>query len=473
MEMKNKPKDIFAIDMFFRGNQFKQIHFCLLLFFTLALSACEKISDRSPDNISPAAASIGLELIADNLVSPLSVVEAPDASNRLFIVDQTGKIWIVGADGNKIAEPFLDITSKLIALSPQYDERGLLSMAFHPDYKTNGKFYIFYTAPPKPGGPEPGENWDHVNRVSEFKVLSGNPDKADIGLERIVLENDHPQGNHNGGTIAFCADGFLYVSIGDGGGADDVGPGHVEDWYTINEGGNGQDIEANLLGNILRIDINCATGYLIPKSNPFVGKKGKDEIYAFGFRNPYRFSFDMGGDHQLFAGDAGQELYEEISIVTKGGNYGWNVKEGTHCFNTDNTTTDRPDCPDVDPDGRKLIDPVIEVNNVKNPAGGIAVTIVGGNVYRGKAIPEFDGRYIFGTFSQSPEDPTGELFIAQSKSSGLWSYEEIVLKDLPNDLGLFLKGFGQDLKGEIFITGSTQLGPSGNTGKVYKLAMVE
>jgi len=473
MKMKNKPKEIFAIDMFIGKKQLQGIYLFLLLSFTVAFSACDKISDNSPDNISPAAASIGLELIADNLVSPLSVVEAPDDSNRLFIVDQTGKIWIVGADGNKIAEPFLDITSKLIALSPQYDERGLLSLAFHPDYKTNGKFYIFYTAPPNPGGPEPGANWDHINRVAEFKVLSGNPDKADMGSERIVLDSDQPQGNHNGGTIAFCADGYLYVSIGDGGGGDDVGPGHVPDWYTVNEGGNGQDIEANLLGNILRIDVNCATGYLIPKSNPFVGKKGKDEIFAFGFRNPYRFSFDMGGQHQLFAGDAGQELYEEISIVTKGGNYGWNVKEGTHCFNTDDPTTNRPDCPDEDPDGRKLIDPIIEVNNVKNPAGGIAVTIVGGNVYRGKTIPELDGRYIFGTFSQSPEAPTAELFIAQSKSSGLWSYEEIILKDLPNDLGLFLKGFGQDLKGEIFITGSTLLGPSGNTGKVYKLAMVE
>jgi hypothetical protein len=287
------------------------------------------------------------------------------------------------------------------------------------------------------------------------------------------LEIDHPQGNHNGGTIAFCADGYLYISIGDGGGADDVGPGHVADWYAANEGGNGQDLDANLQGNILRIDINCATGYLIPKDNPFVNKLGRDEIFAFGFRNPYRFSFDMGGKHQLFAGDAGQGLYEEVSIVSKGGNYGWNVKEGTHCFNAADNTTELADCPDVDPDGRKLIDPIIEVNNVNNPKGGIATTIVGGNVYRGKDIPELDGRYIFGIFSQGVTAPDGKIFVSESKDSGLWSFEEIVLKDLPNNLGLFLKGFGQDLSGEIYLAGSTQLGPSGTTGKIYKLAMVE
>jgi glucose/arabinose dehydrogenase len=472
MEKKTTTLKNPVIDRVTGREVLRRIPLLNLIAALLILAGCEKISENPPDNISPAAASVGLKLIADNLVSPLSVVEAPDDSHRLFIVDQVGKIWIVKADGTKLPEPFLDVSSKMIALSPDYDERGLLSIAFHPQYKSNGKFFVYYTAPPKPGGPEPGANWDHVNRVAEFKV-SSNPDKADLGSERIVLDIDHPQGNHNGGTVAFCGDGFLYISIGDGGGADDVGPGHVPDWYTVNAGGNGQDLDANLQGNILRIDINCPTGYLIPKDNPFVGKLGRDEIFAFGFRNPYRFSFDMGGKHLLFAGDAGQGLYEEVSIVSKGNNYGWNVKEGTHCFNAANNTTELPNCPDVDPDGRKLIDPVIEVNNVANPEGGIATTIVGGNVYRGTEIPDFAGRYIFGIFSQGFTAPDGKIFVAESKSSGLWSYEEIVLKDLPNNLGLFLKGFGQDSTGEIYLAGSTQLGPSGNTGKIYKLAMVE
>jgi glucose/arabinose dehydrogenase len=474
MKTKNKITKAFAVDMFTGGNPIRGITLFLSVSIALILSGCEKFAGTPPStNPTAKAAAIGLQLVADNFVSPLSVVEAPDLSHRLFILDQVGKVWIIGADGKKLAEPFLDVSSKLVALSPGYDERGLLSIAFHPKFKTNGQFYIYYTAPPRAGGPEPGVSWNHVNIVSEFKVMAGDPNKADMGSERMVLQIDHPQGNHNGGTIAFCGDGYLYISVGDGGNADDVGPGHVEDWYKVNKGGNGQDLLANLQGDILRIDVNTSNGYLIPPSNPFVNKPGKDEIYAFGFRNPYRFSFDIGGTHQLYAGDAGQGLYEEVSIVTKGGNFGWNVKEGTHCFNTDNNTLERPSCPDVDPDGRKLIDPIIEVNNVANPKGGIATVIVGGNVYRGTTIPDFAGRYIFGIFSSGFVAPDGKLFVAQSKSSGLWSYEEIALKDHPDNLGLFLKGFGQDEKGEVYITGSTVLGPSGTTGKVYKLAMVE
>ncbi|WP_051189782.1 PQQ-dependent sugar dehydrogenase [Daejeonella oryzae] len=473
MKTKAKTPELLINDVV-SDRKSKSIRYAFaFLIAVMFITGCEKFSGIPSDGPLTNTASIGLELIADNLVSPLSAVQAPDSSNRLFILDQVGKVWIIGADGQKLAEPFADVSSKLISLSPQYDERGLLSIAFHPEYKNNGKFYLFYTTSPRAGGPAPGVNWNHLNRISEFKVLSGNPNKADMASERVVMEIDHPQGNHNGGTIAFCADGYLYISVGDGGNADDVGAGHVPDWYEVNAGGNGQDILANLQGNILRIDVNCATGYLIPKSNPFVGKPGLDEIWAFGFRNPYRFSFDLGGKHQLYAGDAGQGLYEEIDIVSKGGNYGWNVKEGTHCFNTDNNSVVRPTCPDTDPDGRKLIDPIIEVNNVANPNGGIATTIVGGNVYRGKTIPQFQGKYIFGIFSSGFTTPNGKIFVSESASSGLWSYEEIVLKDFSNNLGLFLKGFGQDLKGEIYIVGSTQLGPSGNSGKVYKLAMVE
>ena len=137
--------------------------------------------------------------------------------------------------------------------------------------------------------------------------------------------------NHNGGDLHFGPDGFLYIAIGDGGNSDDVGNGHVPDWYTVNAGGNGQDNYANLQGNILRIDVN-GSPYSVPPDNPFVGTAARPEIYAFGFRNPFRFSFDMGGTHQLLVGDVGQSLYEEIDLVTKGGNYGWNVKEGTALF---------------------------------------------------------------------------------------------------------------------------------------------
>ncbi len=415
-----------------------------------------------------------LKLIADNFVSPIGLVAIPDNTHRLAVIDQIGKIWLLDAIGNKMATPFMDVSAKLVPLSPFYDERGLLGLAFHPDYKTNGKFYIYYTAPRREGGPQPGSLWNNLSVISEFKVSASNPNLADMNSERRLLQLDDPQANHNGGTVAFGPDGYLYISIGDGGGANDVAPGHVADWYPVNAGGNGQDIEANLFGNILRIDVNSGNPYAIPQDNPFVNKPGMDEIYAYGLRNPFRFSFDMSGSRKLYAGDAGQILYEEIDVIEKGGNYGWNVKEGFHCFNAAAPSTVLPDCPEVDNFGNKLIDPVIEILNTANPAPGRhALTVIGGNVYRGHDIPGFQGKYIFGTFSQSATTPNGELLIAQPSGAGPWNYQEVSLASFPNDLGQFLKGFGQDLEGEIYLTTSSRLGPDGTTGKIYKLVLAE
>jgi hypothetical protein len=305
--------------------------------------------------------------------------------------------------------------------------------------------------------------------------MAGNPDQADVSSERIVLEVNHPQSNHNGGTVAFGADRLLYISIGDGGFKDDVAPGHVEDWYKVNAGGNGQDVYANLLGNILRIDVDQRTSgeYGIPSDNPFVGKPGLDEIYAYGFRNPYRFSFDRGGAHLLFAGDAGQSLYEEVDIVKKGGNYGWNVKEATHCFNTDNDLEERASCPLTDTAGNPLIDPVIELVNKDNPkGGGVTIAVVGGNVYRGEKIESLEGQYIFGSLSGDEDKATGKLFMADPTGPGLWAFNPVKLKSFPDNLGQYVKGFGEDNEGELYVMTSEIIGPSGATGKVYKLVAV-
>jgi glucose/arabinose dehydrogenase len=417
---------------------------------------------------------IGLRLIADGLTSPIGIVAAPDGSGRLFVLDQIGLIRIVASDGTLLAEPFLDLRSQIVPLMTSFDERGLLGLAFHPDYAENGRFFVYYSAPLRAGAPA---GFDHTSTVSEF-VVSEDPNRADAGSERILLQVDKPQFNHNGGTVAFGPDGSLYISLGDGGGADDVGLGHVEDWYEANAGGNGQDIEHNLLGNILRIDVDSGVPYGIPADNPFTGTAGCadgcDEIFAYGFRNPYRFSFDIGGAHRLFAGDAGQELWEEVSIVDKGGNYGWNVKEGTHCFDTENPDVSPPECPDTVGDGHPragdpLIDPLIEYANHHQP-GGLGATVVGGFVYRGDVLPQLSGRYVFGDWSREFEEPDGTLFVASPRKKGLWLMQELRIATEPSGrIGHYVLGFGQDPAGEIYVGATDNTGPTGSTGKVFKL----
>jgi glucose/arabinose dehydrogenase len=440
-----------------------------ILCLILLISSCKKDhNDKNPGNNK----TPDLSLVTDGLVSPVFLAEPPDSSHRLFIVDETGKIWIIGSDGKKLSTPFIDMTSKMVTLSPNYDERGLLGLAFHPQFKTNGKFYLFYTAPPRAGMPvpgAPGSAWNNLTRISEFKVSAGDANQADPNSERVLVQDDHPYLNHNGGTIAFGSDGYLYISIGDGGNQDDVGNGHVPDWYAVNAGGNAQDLYANLMGNVLRIDVNSGSPYAIPDDNPFVGTKAKPEIYAYGFRNPYRFSFDMGGSHQLLLGDEGQSLYEEIDLVIKGGNYGWNVREGAHCFNTDSDLLERPSCPMTDSAGKPLIDPTIELVNTANPKGGGAgIAIIGGYVYRGSALPAWRGKYIFGVLSSTGK-ADGKLFSADVNSSGTSPYSAVSLASYPDNLGTYLKSFGQDQKGEIYLMTSDQLGPQGTTGKVWKI----
>lgn len=447
---------------------------------TQILSGCKKESSPATEapmdgvNIpSNRLKEVDLQLIASGFVSPIGVVPVPDNSNRLFVIDQIGKIWIIDGAGNRLNTPFLDISNLLVPLRAGFDERGLLGLAFHPDYQMNGRFFVYYNARPRTGGPIP---WDNLARIVEYKVSMANPNLADMSSQKLILEMDDPQFNHNGGTLVFGPDGYLYISIGDGGGANDTSPGHVPDWYLVNAGGNGQDVEANLFGNILRLDVNNTGGspYGIPSDNPFVNKPGRDEIYAYGFRNPYRMSFDMRGSRQLYVGDAGQVLYEEIDVVKKGGNYGWNVKEGTHCFNAASPLTSFPDCPSVDPFGNVLIDPVIEMLNFQNPAPGIkSTTVIGGHVYRGNQIPGYQGKYIFGSFSKSPGAPNGELFMAIPAGPGLWPFQELTVKGRPDHLGLYLKSFGQDNQGEIYLATSLIAGPTGTSGSIYKLTLSE
>jgi glucose/arabinose dehydrogenase len=314
----------------------------VLMILVVVPLACTNAAAQSPQ-IQPRP--IGLALVAEGFTAPVRIVAAPDESGRLFVVDQTGQIRVVARDGTLLQEPFLDIQDRLIELRQTYDERGLLGLAFHPDYPQNDRFFVYYSAPLREGAPQ---DFDHTSRISEFRVSPQNPDRADPDSERIILTVDQPQSNHNGGTLLFSPqDGFLYISLGDGGAHNDDAPGHAADWYEFISGGNGQDVTQNLLGSILRIDVNIGEPYGIPQDNPFIGREGLDEIYAYGFRNPYRLSFDRAGEYGLFAVDAGEHLWEEISIIVKGGNYGWNVKEGTHCFDAANPTEPPEQCPNI------------------------------------------------------------------------------------------------------------------------------
>ncbi len=412
--------------------------------------------------------TVGLEVVADKLVSPVALVESPDESGRYFIVDQVGVIRIYTPKKGLLEEPFLDLKDKIVSLKDAHEERGLLGLAFHPDYSGNGKFFVYYSAPLSDDGPE---NWDHTSHISEFRVSRENPNIAEKTSEKIIMKVDQPQDNHNAGNIAFGPDKFLYISLGDGGGANDIDMGHVPDWYDKNGGGNGQDVEQNLLGSILRIDVDSETSpYGIPGDNPFVDKTGMDEIFAYGLRNPYRFSFDLGGNNDLIAGDAGQVLWEEINVITKGGNYGWNVKEGTHCFNAYNNDKTREDCPEEDKMGNPLIDPVIEFKQGGTDDGGKGLVVIGGYVYRGNVLKDFDGKYIFGTWTQHHGKTAGAIFMADMKETGMWHFQELkIVQTNSNSVGHYLLSFGQNNEGEMFILTTDEEGPVGNTGKVFKM----
>ncbi len=267
---------------------------------------------------------------------------------------------------------------------------------------------------------------------------------------------DKPQMNHNGGTIAFGPDGYLYLPLGDGGGANDVDTGHAPE-------GNGQNT-STLLGKILRIDVNNASAaYGIPADNPFVGVAGyRPEIWAFGFRNPWRISFDNEG--RLFVSDAGQNLWEEVDIVTRGGNYGWNIREGTHCFDPNNASEPLASCTDKGLRGEPLLDPIIEYGH-----DGRAV-VVGGYIYNGKALPELDGSYIFADWSSGFARGDGTLLLARPSQKGLWTVEEIRVADSPNDrVNAYIRSLGQDDSGELYLITSENAGPKGETGKIYKI----
>lgn len=430
-------------------------------------------SDVTPDaDTGEQPLRLQLTEVASGLTSPVAMATPGDGSGRLFVVDQTGPIYVIGVDGQLEDEPFADFSDKIVELRQDYDERGVLGLAFHPDFEQNGRVFVYYSAPLRQTAPD---NFDHTNVLSEFTVADDGT--LDLTSEKELIAVAHPYFNHNGGTVAFGPDGFLYLSIGDGGNRNDVGIGHPEM-------GNGQDT-STILGNILRIDVDNGDPYAIPSDNPFADTQGVDEIFAWGFRNPYRFAFDSQTG-RLFVADAGQDLMEEVDIVEVGNNYGWNIKEGTLCFNEDDATNPPEQCADTGPNGNPLIEPILTFTRpesafAENPPTDIiamsdvhGLVVVGGQVYRGDNIPQLDGRYIFGSWGVTRTEPSGEVYLGVEED-GEWSLERapFVEADDDNSVDQFVLAFGQDADGEVYLLGTQNVGPSGTTGRVFRIDAVQ
>lgn len=364
----------------------------IALVLLLLAAACD--SGPSGGGTPAGDAGIRLRQVAEGLESPVFLT-APANDARLFIVEQPGRIRIV-QNGNLLPTPFLDITSKVTAGG----ERGLLSMAFHPRYATNRVFYVNYT------------DREGDTRIERYEA-SADPSRADPGTAELVLMVDQPFSNHNGGLVAFGPDGKLYVGMGDGGGGGDPQE-------------TGQD-PAQLLGKMLRIDVDAARPYAVPADNPFVGQAGRrPEIWAMGLRNPWRFSWDRTAN-LLYTADVGQNRLEEINVVPAGQggvNYGWDVMEGSDCFEPSTG------CPRTG-----LTVPVVEYTH----ADGCSVT--GGYVYRGQDIPALRGHYLYADYCQSWirsfRYANGAATDARS-----WDVEKIGS----------ISSFGEDGRGELYVT---------------------
>jgi glucose/arabinose dehydrogenase len=408
------------------------------------------------------SAGIGLKMIADNFTSPTVLISLDDRSGRLLVADQVGTIHVLGKDGKAQEKLFLDLRERLTKLNQGFDERGILGLALHPKFRENRKLYVYYSAPRRKEAPE---KFDHTSHISEFTAMANDLAQVDPSSERVLLQIDKPQFNHNCGRIAFGPDGFLYIGVGDGGQGNDTGLGHSPQ-------GNGQDT-MKLLGKILRIDVNQGSPYGIPKDNPFAdGSKGRPEIYAYGLRNPWGISFDRGGNHDLFAADVGQDSFEEVNIIKKGGNYGWRIREGFSCFDPQKPINPPADCPKVGALGEPLIDPIVAYKNFKrfaNDPEGKGISVTGGYVYRGKALPQLQGKYVFGDWSMKWAVAEGVLYVA-SQEGTKWKMEPLALSKAPNgQLPDYIVAFGEDSEGELYVLTNGGNALTGKTGKVLKL----
>jgi glucose/arabinose dehydrogenase len=361
-------------------------------------------SQPAPPPPPPGHASFDLVPVASGFLNPLDVEQPGDGTGRLFVVEQAGHIQIIQNDGTRAASPFLDVSGRTGFTSG--GETGLLGLAFHPSYAQNRRFFVNYTR---------NVAGQLQSVISEFTASSADRDVSDANTENILFTVNQPFSNHKGGGLDFGKDGFLYIGLGDGGGAGDPQC-------------NGQNLNV-LLGKILRIDVDAphspGVNYAIPSGNPFVGQNARGEIWLYGLRNPYRFSFDTANGN-LWIGDVGQNAYEEVDRLTPqqaGANLGWNLREGAHSFSGACTQT-----------GGALTDPVFDYDRSEGDE-----TVIGGRVYHGMKMPALAGRYVFGDFA------SGRVWSLEQNGQS-WTRSTVT-----TTAGFDLAAIGEDLAGELYI----------------------
>ena len=430
------------------------------------------IFDPRPSSIAQSDIEIEFEVVLDNLVAPLLAAKQPGNESELFIVTQGGQIWRVQPNTGT-RQLYLDVSDQLVSNfgnpfnltsdNSGFDERGLLGFAFHPDFENNGRFYTYISKNAIGSADfevvDPGDE-NHFSVISEWTITDDTSSPV-LATEEEILTVQQPQFNHNGGTLVFGPDNLLYISLGDGGGANDDGEGHGAD-------GNGQQIE-NPLGSILRIDVdgnNSANGlYGIPSGNPFVATDGLDEAIAVGFRNPFRFSInDLGnGEFDLHVGDVGQNQIEEIDLISStelGLNYGWRLKEGSFFFIFNDGD---PFISDVPPPGTvvpPLEDPIAEYDHDEG------ISVIGGFVYQGQAIPELQNKYVFGEYSRLFTQANGRLFYLDDNN-------EIMEFQYANQPPYFFTGLSVSLDNEIYVIGNQSIDVNSDSGVILKVKATE
>uniref|UniRef100_A0A8C8YGM1 HHIP like 2 n=1 Tax=Prolemur simus TaxID=1328070 RepID=A0A8C8YGM1_PROSS len=384
---------------------------------------------------------------ASGLRNPVCMVHAGDGSHRRFVAEQVGAVWVYLPDGSRLPRPFLDLRDAVLSPARIRDERGLLGLAFHPRFRRNRKFYVYYSC-------LGGKKVEKI-RISEMKASRADPNRADPKSERVILEIEEPASNHNGGQLLFGLDGYMYIFTGDGGQAGDP----------FGKFGNAQN-KSSLLGKVLRIDVDGAgeggQRYRVPSDNPFVSEPGAHPaVYAYGVRNMWRCSVDRGdpvtrrGRGRMFCGDVGQDKFEEIDLIVKGGNYGWRAKEGFECY-------DQELCRNAS------LDDVLPIYSYSHAVGK---SVTGGYVYRGCESPNLNGLYIFGDFM------SGRLMaLREDRKAKTWRKRDICVggaacafPGLTGTHGKFITSFAEDEAGELYFLATSFPSAYAPLGSIYKV----